>query len=121
MITANEILWLIGEGGIPCLFHEITGLYCPGCGGTRAVKALLSGHPILSFWYHPLVLYCAAVALWFAAAYFIYWLTKNPRFRLYFGNGYVYVGVGIIAANFVYKNYMLLVRGIDVLVGLAKV
>ncbi len=22
--------------GIPCVFHEVTGLYCPGCGMTRA-------------------------------------------------------------------------------------
>ena len=45
---------------IPCLFQLMTGLYCPGCGGTRAVKALLAGHPVLSFLYHPLVL-CTAV------------------------------------------------------------
>ena len=24
----------------PCLFHTVTGYYCPGCGGTRAVCAL---------------------------------------------------------------------------------
>lgn len=23
----------------PCLFHTVTGYYCPGCGGTRAVCA----------------------------------------------------------------------------------
>ena len=27
--------------GIPCIFHEITGLYCPGCGGTRAMFSLI--------------------------------------------------------------------------------
>jgi hypothetical protein len=27
-----------------CLFHVLTGFYCPGCGGTRAVYQLLHGH-----------------------------------------------------------------------------
>ena len=26
--------------GIPCIFHEITGFYCPGCGATRAITSL---------------------------------------------------------------------------------
>ncbi|MBR2705387.1 MAG: DUF2752 domain-containing protein [Clostridia bacterium] len=32
----------IGYGyRIPCIFHEITGFYCPGCGGTRMCLSLL--------------------------------------------------------------------------------
>ncbi len=27
-----------------CLFHQLTGLNCPGCGGTRAAYALLHGN-----------------------------------------------------------------------------
>ena len=30
--------------GIPCIFHRVTGLYCPGCGITRALFALISGN-----------------------------------------------------------------------------
>lgn len=48
---------------MPCLFQQMTGLYCPGCGGTRAVRALLAGHPFLSFLYHPVVPYMAVVAV----------------------------------------------------------
>lgn len=28
----------------PCLFHWATGLYCPGCGNTRALHALVHGN-----------------------------------------------------------------------------
>lgn len=27
----------------PCTFRTLTGLYCPGCGGTRSAKSLLRG------------------------------------------------------------------------------
>ena len=27
--------------GIPCFFYKVTSFYCPGCGFTRAVFALL--------------------------------------------------------------------------------
>lgn len=31
-----------GEGaGIPCMFHSITGLYCCGCGASRALRSIL--------------------------------------------------------------------------------
>lgn len=40
----------------PCLLFELTGIYCPGCGGTRALKALLRGELLLSFHENPAVL-----------------------------------------------------------------
>ena len=36
--------WLLHGGGLCCLFRELTGLYCPGCGSGRAALALLRGH-----------------------------------------------------------------------------
>lgn len=35
--------------GVPmprCMFHELTGWKCPGCGSQRALMALLDGHPL---------------------------------------------------------------------------
>lgn len=109
------ILWFVRRGGIPCLFHEWTGLYCPGCGGTRAVKALLGGHPLLSFLYHPVVPYCAVLAVWFLIRLLVYRKTGDPKYRPYLENGYVYAGAGIIVINFIVKNYLLLAEGLDVL------
>ena len=71
--------------------------------------------PALSFLYHPLVPYCALVALVFAVSYAIYWKTKDPRFRLYLSDAYVHVGLGIIVVNFLVKNYLLAAKGIDIL------
>ena len=47
----------------PCVLHSLTGLYCPGCGGTRAITALLHGQILNSFLYHPVVLYSAGLFL----------------------------------------------------------
>jgi hypothetical protein len=30
-----------GSPFLACVFHQVTGLYCPGCGGTRAMHALV--------------------------------------------------------------------------------
>lgn len=37
-------LYFTGEGegaGIPCMFHQITGFYCSGCGASRALRSIL--------------------------------------------------------------------------------
>jgi len=36
-----------------CLFHTVTGLYCPGCGSLRALHALVHGHPVQAFTFNP--------------------------------------------------------------------
>ena len=37
---------------LPCLFHVITGLYCPGCGAGRASYNILHGN-FLTAWKFP--------------------------------------------------------------------
>ena len=32
-----------GQHGLRCIFYEVTGFYCPGCGSGRALFALLHG------------------------------------------------------------------------------
>lgn len=40
-----------------CFFYLLTGLYCPGCGGTRGMHALLQGHVLLSIHENPMSLF----------------------------------------------------------------
>ena len=76
-ILISTILILIGyyflnknyHYRIPCIFHEITGLYCPGCGTTRLIFALLEGHIKEAFNYNRLVF----ILLPFIISYYIYY------------------------------------------------
>ncbi|MEY2401149.1 MAG: hypothetical protein QOJ08_1260 [Ilumatobacteraceae bacterium] len=48
-----------------CVFHEMTGLWCPGCGLTRGTFQLLHGHVASALAYNmftPLVLVVVVVA-----------------------------------------------------------
>lgn len=40
----------------PCFFRAISGLYCPGCGTTRAVSAVLGGDLVTAARMNPLLL-----------------------------------------------------------------
>ena len=40
---------------IPCPFHFITGLYCPGCGITRMIKSILKLDFYQAFRYNQLL------------------------------------------------------------------
>ncbi len=101
--------------GIPCLFHLITGLYCPGCGGTRAVKFLLRGEVVKSFQYHPLVLYVFVVAAAELISFGLARILKKPGLFVGHLDWFTYGGVFITVLNWVYKNYMLLAKGVDLL------
>ena len=40
---------------IPCIFFELTGLYCPGCGATRAIISLFNLNFYQAFRYNALI------------------------------------------------------------------
>ncbi len=62
-------------GGIPCVFQELTGLRCPGCGNTHALRALVTGHLIEALHWNYLM---PAEALYVA---FVIWNTSYRYVR----------------------------------------
>ena len=108
------IEWMTRQG-FPCLFHLLTGLYCPGCGGTRAVRAMMAGNLGLSFQYHPLVLYTAAVLTLELVSLAISKAAKNPRLYLGHETLFVYIAAGIVVVNWICKNVLLVFFGVDLL------
>lgn len=91
-----------------CVFWDIFHIYCPGCGGTRAVRALLQGDFLSSVWYHPVVLYTIVV---FGGFMLTHTLEKFhiPHIKGWkFHGWYLYMALGIIIVNWVLKNVLLL-------------
>jgi hypothetical protein len=84
-LCAVLIGWAVLASGLPtprCMWHELTGLPCPGCGGTRCLRHLLSGRLSAAFAMNPLVfLGLASVALYdvYAAVVLAF---RLPRLRI---------------------------------------
>lgn len=97
---------------LPCLFHEITGLYCPGCGGTRAFVKLMQGDIHASLHYHPIVLYGSVLYVWYMITNTIQYLSRGKiRIAMKYRSFYVWVGVGILALDTIWKNLCLILWG----------
>lgn len=88
----------------PCAIKELTGLYCPGCGGMRALKALLSGRIIKSIEYHPLVVYAVAFLGSFTLSNLLRYATHGRIKGIRYRDIYLYIALGLLALNFVLKN-----------------
>jgi len=65
----------------PCVFHALTGLECPGCGSTRAVHELLTGHPLAALDLNPLFVLSLPLLLWGLGAWLVGRPTPLARFR----------------------------------------
>ncbi len=120
ILFAAAVLFLLKYGSdlhqmIPiCFFYRLTGYYCPGCGGTRAVVALLHGHPIQSLRCHPFVGYGAVIVSGF-------WLRRTAE--LFTGRRiqimrlkpvYLYGALVIVILQWIVKNWILYTWGIGI-------
>ena len=90
------------------------GFYCPGCGGTRAVKALLHGRFLDAVWYHPLVPYGAVIGGGFMLTQGLHRLGFKYIKPWKFHNWYLYGAMAIFVCNFLVKNLLRLVWGITI-------
>src|SRR5258706_6833703 len=62
-----------------CLFHQTTGLLCPGCGSLRALHQLLHGHIAAALHFNALLVLSIPVIGWVAVRYTVRRLKGEPQ------------------------------------------
>lgn len=100
---------------IPCIFRATLHLYCPGCGGTRSLKALLDFDFIRSFLYNPFILYLILIALYYYIGSTVAILTKFKIIPFHFKYWMLYIGLALFIINCIIKNIIAVYYGIDYL------
>lgn len=108
----KDITFYEPDGG--CAMKLIFHLYCPGCGGTRAIDAFLHGQLLKSFLYNPVILYLACYFL----SYYVPATLRIAGVWKHRINGmiYVYILIGLLAViilHFIGRNLLLVFGGVD--------
>ena len=89
-----------------CLFWKFFGIYCPGCGGTRALIAFMQGDFLLSAWYHPLLMYCVIMYSVFMISHTLEKL-RVPFVRgMKFREWIMYGMLVVLVVNCLLKNFL---------------
>lgn len=101
---------------MPCLLRTFTGYYCPGCGGTRAVYALLHLQLWRSFCYHPFVPYTAAVYGWFMISHTIEKISHRKFcIGMKWNPAWLWMGLAILMINVLIKDGAIFFFHVDLL------
>ena len=114
---AKKVLFphfVLSFGTRPCVFYTLTGYFCPGCGGTRSLRALLSGKIFVSAVDFPMIFYAAVIFAWFMISQTI---DRISGHRLPIGMKYrdtwVYAALVIVVIHFVVKNLFYIKTGVE--------
>ena len=94
---------------IPCIFHKITHLYCPGCGITRMIISIFKLNFYQAFRYNPLMFILAPFLVIYEIIYYINWL-QDKYFKIPKKTWYILLIITIIYTilrNINYYNYLI--------------
>ena len=89
--------------GIPCVFHLITGLKCPGCGISRMLLSIAKFDFVSAFWYNPF--------LFITGPFIIAYISVSEVKFVKYGNRdmgkwqiFMWIELGLLLAYWVLRN-----------------
>ena len=103
----------LGDTGIfRCAFLSRFGFYCPGCGGSRSLIALLSFDFVSSFIYYPPLILSLWLIIFADAVTLLSLVTKNMKYAKLFRREYFIFLPAVIFLSYAVR-LILLLFGID--------
>ena len=91
------------NGNLPkCFFHELTGLYCPGCGVQRSFHALLNGQILTAIDYNLMFILFLPLMVYFI---FVFALgKKHPSTSFIYNSAFSFTVVIVVVSFWVLRN-----------------
>ena len=103
------------EAPVACKLKETLFIYCPGCGGTRAVYYLLKLDFLRSFISNPTVLVMSFILLLVDIRAALALLKNDSRIFKKINPRVFLIVPAVLIVNFVFRNILLFGFGIDLL------
>ena len=103
------LLWryVLGEPVVSaCWFYSNFHIYCPGCGGTRALIALIHGQFLRSLYYHPAVIFTVASVGAYLLTQTIWRLRGRKGWTLHYGEKWLWCLIAILLLNCALRNLL---------------
>ena len=97
---------------VTCPLHDLLRIYCPLCGGSRAILSLLRLDFATAFRVNPAVLVSLPVLLFFYVRALIVFF-RGGVFSFRVPRGWTFALLGLFAAFFLLRNILLFAFGID--------
>lgn len=82
IFTLYFFFYIFTGNGLPCLFHKLTGFYCPGCGISRMFISIFKLEFYQAFRYNSLVFILLICSLGYFVIDFFFFKKNNKHFQL---------------------------------------
>lgn len=87
-----------------CVFHKLTGLNCPGCGGLRALHQLLHGHIVAALRLNALMVVSLPFLLWMMARTSWLWPRREGHRQKVLRPIWIWLILGVIVGFGIVRN-----------------
>nr|WP_326185970.1 DUF2752 domain-containing protein [uncultured Oscillibacter sp.] len=116
-LGAAYLIWkhLLGAPTVSgCWFYRNWHVYCPGCGGTRALIALAHGRLLEAFYCHPAVPVTAGLAAFYVFSQTVWRLRGRRGWALCYDARWPWLLAVVLLVNCLLRNLLLAGFGVEI-------